>query len=166
MNASSRNGTHPSLHPPKWESLEIVFQKVLNIIFLKHFSYFFNKAFNPFFGQFPTFDVQKVPLLLDAFTPNTVLERQSHPFCLTKHSECVFCYAIPGSLHCTGMGLGLIFFTQPEAEVPDGAHLGWKHGHAVILSKVVACPVEDYNTVVEIWLLVGIEEPHIYDHDY
>ena len=124
MNASSRNGTHPSLNPPKWESLEIVFQKVLNIIFLKYFSYFFNKAFNPFFGQFPTFDVQKVPLLLDAFTPNTVLERQSHPFCLTKHSECVFCYAIPGSLHCAGMGLGLILFIQPEAEVPDWAHLG------------------------------------------
>jgi len=51
-----------------------------------------------FYGQFPTFDVQKVPLLLDAFTPNTVLERQSHPFCLSKHSECVVCYAIPGSL--------------------------------------------------------------------
>jgi len=76
VNTSSRNGTlgtHPSLHPPKWESLENVFQKVLNITFLKHFSYFFNKVVQILilfmhFGQFPTFDVQKVPLLLDAFT--------------------------------------------------------------------------------------------------
>ena len=47
VNASSRNGTlgtHPSLHSPKWESLEKVFQKVWNITFLKHFSYFFNKG--------------------------------------------------------------------------------------------------------------------------
>ena len=47
MDASSRNGTlgmHPTLHPPKWESLENVFQKVLNINFLKHFSYFFNEG--------------------------------------------------------------------------------------------------------------------------
>jgi len=73
VNASSRNGTlgtHPSLHPPKWESLENVFQKVLN----KTFQLFLQQGctiFNPFFmhfGQFPTFDVQKVPLLLDAFT--------------------------------------------------------------------------------------------------
>ena len=41
---------------------------------IKHFSYFFNKGvqflilFFMHFGQFPTFDVQKVPLLLDAFT--------------------------------------------------------------------------------------------------
>jgi len=47
VNTSTRNGTlgtHPSLHPPKWESLENVFQKVLSITFLKHFSYFFNKG--------------------------------------------------------------------------------------------------------------------------
>jgi len=72
VNASSRNGTlgtHPSCTP----KVENVFQKVLNITFLKHFSYFFNKGAQIlilfiYFGQFPTFDVQKVPLVLDAFT--------------------------------------------------------------------------------------------------
>ena len=66
VNASSRNGTlgtHPSLHLPKWESLKNVFRKVLSITFFMQF------------GQFPTFDVQKVPLLLDAFTYSSAVRR-------------------------------------------------------------------------------------------
>ena len=48
VNASSRNGTlctHPSLHLPKWESLENVFQKVWNIVEPPNKGHFGSRAF-------------------------------------------------------------------------------------------------------------------------